>query len=86
MYTYMSICIVMYLSMYLWIYIRNSDPRSRPQFGQLVNVLAGNSGYLLGWSDEDKQACSKEAMTLGSPLEAANDLYYDLQFTYRDTQ
>ena len=64
---------------------RNPDPRSRPQFGQLVNVLAGNSGYLLGWSDEDKQACSKEAMTLGSPLEAANDLYYDLQLTYTDT-
>ena len=63
---------------------RNPDPRSRPQFGQLVNVLAGNSGYLLGWSDEDKQACSKEAMTLGSPLEAANDLYYDLQLTYTD--
>ena len=65
---------------------RNPDPRSRPQFGQLVNVLAGNSGYLLGWSDEDKQACSKEVMTLGSPLEVANDLYYDLQLTYTRTR
>ena len=65
---------------------RNTDPKSRPQFGQLVNVLAGNSGYLLGWSDEDKQACSKEAMTLGSPLEAANDLYNDLQLTYKHPQ
>ena len=40
-----------------------------------VNVLAGNSEYL---SDEDKQASSTEAMTLGSPLEVQNSLYYDL--------
>ena len=65
---------------------RNPDPRSRPQFGQLVNVLAGNGGYLLGWSNEDKQACSKEAMTLGSPLETANNLYNDLQWIYKHPQ
>ena len=65
---------------------RNPDPKSRPQFGQLVNVLAGNSGYLLGWSDEDKQACSEEAVTLGAPLEAASDLYHDLQLIYKQTQ
>ena len=65
---------------------RNPDPRSRPQFGQLVSVLAGNSEYLLGWSDEDKQSCSKDAMALTAPLETANDLYYDLQSTYMHTQ
>ena len=65
---------------------RNPDPRSRPQFGQIVNILAGNSEYLLGWSDEDKQICSKEAMTLGAPLESVKDLYYDLQSTYVHTQ
>ena len=62
---------------------RNPDPRSRPQFGQTVNILAGNSEYLLGWSDEDKQTYGREAMTFGAPLEAANDLYYDLQLTYK---
>ena len=51
-----------------------------------MSVLAGSTEYLLGWSDEDKQACSKEAMTLGAPLETAKDLYYDLQLTYRHTQ
>ena len=65
---------------------RNPDPRSRPQFGQLLNVLAGNSGYLLGWSDEDKRSCSKEAMTLGATLKAANNLYHDLQLAYKQTQ
>ena len=74
-----------YLFNYLFNY-RNPDPRSRPQFGQLVNVLAGNSGYLLGWSDEDKQGCSKEAMMLGAPLEAADDLYHELQLTYAHAQ
>ena len=65
---------------------RNPDPRSRPQFGQIVNILAGNNGYLLGWSDEDKKISDKEAMTLGAPLNTANDLYYDLQLTYMHTQ
>jgi len=36
---------------------------------------------LLGWSDEDKQ--SKDAMKLGAPLEAAYNLYYDLQLKYK---
>ena len=65
---------------------RNPDPRSRPQFGQIASVLAGNVGYLLGWNDEDKQICGEEAMTLGAPLESANNLYYDLQLTYMHTQ
>ena len=65
---------------------RNPNPRSRPQFGQLVSVLAGNSEHVLGWSDEDKQVCSKEAITFGAPLESANNLYYDLQLTYMHTQ
>ena len=73
--------------MFLVIYkYRNPDPRSRPQFGQIVNVLAGNSGYLLGWSNEDKQTCSKEAMTLGTTLKASDELYHDLQSAYKQTQ
>ena len=52
----------------------------------MLNVLAGNFGYLLGWSEEDQKICSKEAMTLGAPMESANDLYYDLQLTYKYTQ
>ena len=65
---------------------RNPDPKSRPQFGQIVDILAGNSEYLMGWSDEDKQICSKETMTLGAPLEAATNLYYDLQLKYKHIQ
>ena len=61
---------------------RNPDPRSRPQFGQIVNILAGNNEKLLGWSEEDQQI-SKEAMTLGAPRKASTNLYYDLQLTYR---
>ena len=45
------------------------DPRSRPK------LLTGNSGYLLGWSDEDKQIGGEDAMK----LESANNLYYDMQ-------
>ena len=65
---------------------RHSDPRSRPQFGQITKLLACNAGYLLDWSDEDKQIGGEEAMKLGAPLESANNLYYDLQLQYKQTE
>ena len=52
----------------------NPDPRSRPQFGQITKLLAGNTGYLLGWSDEDKQISGEDAMKLGAPLESASSI------------
>ena len=65
---------------------RNPDPRSRPQFGQITKLLAGSTGYLLGWSDEDKQTNGEDAMKLGAPLASANNLYYDLQSQYKQTE
>ena len=62
---------------------RHPDPRSRPQFGQITRLLSCNSGYLLGWSDEDKQNGGKGAMKLGAPLESAINLYRDLQLMYK---
>jgi len=62
---------------------RNPDPKLRPEFGQITKLLAGNSAYLLSWSDEDKQIGGEDAMKLGSALEAGNNLYYDLQCTYK---
>ncbi|XP_065899783.1 uncharacterized protein [Dysidea avara] len=58
------------------------DPRSRPQFGQITKLLAGNGNYLLGWSDEDKQVAGEDGMKLGAPLECAKNSYYDLQTIY----
>ena len=65
---------------------RHPDPRSRPQFGQITKLLTGNSGYLLGWSDEDKQIGGEDAMKLGASLESANNLYYDLQLQYKQNK
>ena len=65
---------------------RNPDPRSRPQFGQITKLLAGNTGYLLGWSDEDKQIGGEDAMKLGAPLASAKNLYHDLQSQYKQTE
>ena len=61
---------------------RNPEPKSRPQFGQITQLLSGNHNYLLGWSDEDKQYGGEEAMKLGGRAECTNDLYYDLQLQY----
>ena len=62
---------------------RHPDPRSRPQFGQITKLLSCNSGYLLGWPDEDKQTGGKGAMKLGAQLESAINFYRDLQLMYK---
>ena len=62
---------------------RNPEPKSRPQFQHITQLLAGNHSYLLGWSDEDREIAGEDASKLGASLEAANNLYFDLQTTYR---
>lgn len=62
---------------------RHPDANSRPQFGQIAEVLAGNSESLLGWSDEDKQIGGEDAMKLGAPLKNGSNLYFDLQLQYK---
>ncbi|XP_065899233.1 uncharacterized protein [Dysidea avara] len=61
----------------------NPEPKPRPEFGQITQLLAGNHSYVLGWSDEDKQYGGEDAIKLGGHLESANNLYYDLQMTYK---
>jgi len=61
---------------------RNPVPKSRPQFGQITQLFAGNCSYLLGWSNEDRKIVDQDAAKLGAPLESSNSLYYDLQVTY----
>ena len=70
----------------IWWFYRNPDPKLRPQFGQIMKLLSGKSGYLLGWSDEDKQIGGEDAMKLGAPLESAKNLYYDLQLQYKQIE
>lgn len=65
------------------VFYRHPDPRSRPQFGQITKLLSGNSRYLLGWSDKDKQVGGRDATKLGAPLESTYNLYSDLQQTYQ---
>ena len=67
-------------------YFRDPEPLLRPQFGQITKLLAGNHNYLLGWSDEDKKYGGEDAIKLGSRLECANSLYYDLQMKYKELQ
>ena len=52
------------------------------QFGQITKLLSDNTGYLLSWSDKDKQIGGEDATKLGAPLENAYNLYSDLQQMY----
>ena len=62
---------------------RHPDPKSRPQFGQILKLMTDtNGGYLLGWSNEDKQISDEDATKLGTSLQCAHSLYLDLQYTY----
>ena len=62
---------------------RDPEPKSRLQFQQIIELLSNNRNYLLGWSDEDRKIAGEGAAKLGAALESANNLYYDLQTTYR---
>ena len=62
---------------------RHPDPRSRPQFGQIMKLLSDGNGYLLSWSDKDKQIGGEDATKLEGPLESAYNLYLDLQQIYQ---
>ena len=65
------------------LYLRNPDPRARPQFGQINKILAKDARYLLAWPDEDKQSAGEDGMKLGASLQFTHNLYPDLQFTYK---
>ena len=75
-------CIQLVYNIISHVYFRNPEPKSRPWFGQIKQLLAGNHNYLLGWSDEDKQYGGEDAMKLGGRADCANNLYYDLQLQY----
>ena len=61
---------------------RDPEPKSRPHFQQIAQLLDGDHNYLLGWSNEDTVIAGEDASKLGAPLASANNLYYDLQTAY----
>ena len=65
----------------LYLYYRNPDKSSRPDFAELVHTLSSPVTDLLSWSEEDMRV-HPQAAVLGAPLEAGKDLYPELQGTY----
>ena len=57
-------------------------PSERPQFMIVSCKLAQPDSVLLNWSGEEKNSYS-DADQLGASLEATQDLYKDLQDTYK---
>ena len=51
-----------------------------------MKLLEGSGRHLLGWSEEDVHVAGEDATKLGAPLDAAKNLYYDLQTLYRQEQ
>ncbi|CAI8021504.1 Ephrin type-A receptor 4a (Fragment) [Geodia barretti] len=60
----------------------STEPESRPTFPEVQVELQRPDFKLLTWTAEDVAAYTEEARTLGGPLEAAEELYTDIQKTY----
>ena len=57
-------------------------PHERPEFMIVSCKLAQPDSVLLNWSEEENSSISN-ANHLGASLEASEDLYKDLQDTYK---
>ena len=57
-------------------------PSERPEFMIVSCKLTQPDSVLLNWSEEEKDSFS-DADQLGASLEASQDLYKDLQDTYK---
>ena len=55
----------------------------RPTFSQLVEMLSRADFELFAWEEEDLKGCDQRVTVIGAPLELAQNLYTDLQNTYK---
>ena len=61
---------------------RHYEPQSRPTFFEILLALQRPDFQLLKWTSEDEASYSEEARTVGSPIEAGEELYAELQQMY----
>ena len=62
---------------------RNPEPMCRPTFPEIQVELQRPDFKLLTWTAEDVAAYSEEARTLGAALEDGEELFTDIQETYK---
>ena len=60
---------------------RHPDRASRPSFAQMVETLSQPHFDLLMWREADTKL-HPQVMVVGAPLEAAENLYPELQKSY----
>ena len=66
-------------------YTKHRQPESsrRPTFSQLVEMLSRADFELFAWEEADLKGCDQRVKVIGAPLELAQNLYTDLQNTYK---
>ena len=64
------------------VFFRNPTASDRPTFRDILLELLNNEATVLHIPNEDRLTC-EQAGVLGSPLEAGEDMYSDLQDTYQ---
>ena len=83
-----SICILSLVVVYAMFHyntvnlLRHPEAASRPTFFDTLMALQRPDYQLLKWTLEDEAAYSEEARTIGSPIEAGQELYADMQHVY----
>ena len=69
--------------MYIFLNLRNPDHHNRCSMQELFNALSSShQETLLSWNEEDRSV-SPQADVLGAPLEEGENLYRDLQMSYK---
>ena len=62
---------------------RQPESSRRPTFSQLMEMLSRADFELFAWDEEDLNGCDQRIKVIGAPLELVQNLYTDLQNTYK---
>ena len=62
---------------------RQPESSHRPTFSQLVEMLSRAEFELFEWNEEDLRDSDPLVKVIGAPLEIAQNLYLEIQNTYK---
>ena len=78
-----DLIVLVWWSCFLIVSFRNPDHQKRPSFEEACVYLQQPAGKLLYWNHTD-DLIAENVKSLGAELDIANELFLDLQVTYKE--